>query len=182
MTFEDTRSYSDSLGARLQIAVDDKTLFKHIVNVPFADRLHVTTLDLGIIVLLLVNKNEGTIDRIALSNTEMANNTVKISDKPFKQIRIPVDHEVNILSKAIRTGRSQHTVDWEYLFTPSLSGESARFNQSAGGIGCSYVYPLKVRDGGAMIFSFYTPISNISKEHTDFMKLYASAVTKALAR
>ena len=166
--------------SQLALAKNDKELFRLIVDLPFTDKLRVTNLDLGIVVFLQVNPELQTIDRIALSNTEMAKNTVKISDKPFKEIRIPVDHEVNILSKAIRTGRPQHTVDWEYLFTPALSGESARFNQSAGGIGCSYVYPLKSRHGGAMIFSFYTQIGSIGKEHTDFMHAYAKLVDARL--
>jgi len=154
------------LATIIQAASDDKSLFQAIVNAPFSDPLLAAKLFLGIVVFLLVNKKDGTIDRVALSQTELAEYTKKMSVKRFEDIRIPLDDPKNILAKAIRTGKPQETTDWQYLFTPELTAEEARLNQAGGGIAYSAVYPLVgARDGGAMIFSWFSrnfPYTTIS--------------------
>lgn len=162
---------------------DDEILLSSIVNAPFHNKLHTTSMDLGIVVLLLVNSDTNTIDRVALSDTEPARWAVKMTPKPFLEIKVPLDDKENILSKAIRTDKPQKTSDWKYLFVPVLSAESARFNQAGAGIGCSFVYPLHDgKDGGALIFSFYQPIQQITKKHQDFMKTYSKIASDALSR
>ncbi|HSX36815.1 MAG TPA: hypothetical protein VLG13_01700 [Patescibacteria group bacterium] len=171
------------LGRVLQAARSDTELFKQIVNAPFEyNKVETAFLFLGIMVLLLVNKQTGQIDRVALSNTELAKNTTEVSYVPFEAIKIPVDHPENIISRAIQTGKPQETVDWKDLFVPALTEEQARINQAGGGIAYSGVQPLKARDGGAMIFSFYQYPDNISKPQHEFMERYAALVTEALRR
>lgn len=173
--------YYSTLEKLLSKTDNDKELFEMIVNAPFHNKLHTTHLDLGIVVLLLADKKEGMIRRIALSDTEPARWAVKMTPVSFHQINIPINHKVNIISKAIRTGRAQKTADWKYLFTPVLSSESARFNQAGAGIACSFVYPLiGAREGGAMIFSFYQPIEQINLKHRKFMQSYSEIAAKAL--
>jgi hypothetical protein len=176
-------AYYSYLQERLEAAQDDEQLFDAIVNAPFHDRLFTTHLDLGIIVFLLVNKKTKTIDRIALSNTEQAKAAVRMTAKPFKQIKIPVGHPTNILARAIETQKHYQTHDWQYLFVPELTVKEARFNQHGAGIECSVVYPLiGARGGGAMIFSFFQVPNNIGAEHHAFMKTYSTMVAKALQK
>jgi hypothetical protein len=158
----------------------DTALFKAIVDAPFAFKVEAALLYLGIVVLLQVNKRTGMIDRVALSNTELATNTTKVSLLPFEEIKIPVDYDKNIISEAIRTHAPQETTDWEYLFAPSLSGEQARINQASGGIAYSAVYPLGARDEGALIFSFYQYPDEIGVPQHTFMKTYTKLVDECL--
>jgi hypothetical protein len=178
----DSSALSDlaDMGAKLASAANDAELFEVIVNTPFSDRLKATSIDLGIVVLLLVDKKQKKIDRVALSKTEPAAGTLKMTLKPFKSIKIPLTHYENIIAEAIRSQKPQMTSDWYYLFTPALSAQAARLNQSGGGIECSYVFPLTARDGGALIFSFFQPPVNIKKRHKNFMEGYSKLVDKSL--
>jgi len=171
----------DVLEQLLQGAKDDAELFKLVVNAPF-DTYKVETafLFLGIVVLLLVNIETGNIDRVALSNTELAKNTTDVSYVPFEEIKIPADQTVNIIARAIQTGEMQDTTDWKFLFTPALTPEQARINQASGGIAYSAVYPLKARDGGAMIFSFFQYPEKLGNEQHEFMRNYAKIVNRQL--
>jgi len=159
---------------------NDAALFKNIVNLPFKYKLEVTKLSLGIIVLLQVNKTTSTIDRVALSENELAEGTKKMSAKRFENIRIPVGFKGNIISEAIETGKPLSTSDWQFLFAPELSPQESRFNQAGGGIAYSVVYPLKSRDGGALIFSFYQYFEEVTQGHHDFMKDYSRVVDSIL--
>lgn len=154
-----------------------------IVNAPFAYKIETTLMSLGIIVLLLVDKKAGTINRIAISDNELADRTKHRSAKRFEEIRIPLGHPENIIAQAIATGEPQGTADWQYLFVPELSAQDARFNQIEGGIGYSAVYPLKgARDGGAMIFSYFQYPDKIRTAQEDFMQKYSAIVAARLSK
>lgn len=175
-------SYISGLKKLIQATEGDPQLFHAIVNAPFNDRVRSTKLDLGIIVLLLVNKKTKAIDRIALSDTEQAAGAVKMSEKPFRQIRIPLGHPENAIARAIDTGAPQFVSDWKYLFAPDLSARAARFNQAGAGIEFSAVLPLKARSGGALIFSYYQIDRNIGQRHHNFMQAYAYMVDQHLSK
>jgi len=161
---------------------NDKELFEAIVNAPFTYQLQVALMFLGIMVLLLVNKKTGTIDRIALSKTELAKGTTDVSVKRFEDIKIPVDYPHNVIAQAIKTGQPQGTADWKNLFAPALNSTEARLNQASGGIGYSAVYPLiGARDGGgALIFSYFQYPQEIRDMQRRFMEKYSQLVTAAL--
>lgn len=163
----------------LSAAKTESELHSAIVNAPFQYKLETTFLFLGIIVLLLVDKQEG-IKRITLSNTELADNTLRISAKRFEDIVIPLAHPTNIIAKAIETGEPQGTSDWQYLFTPALSAEEARLNQAAGAISYSAVYPLKAGEGGALIFSYYQYPEHMEDLQRHFMEQYVAIVSERL--
>lgn len=161
------------------------SLYNAIVNAPFKSQLLLpTTLGLGIIVLLLVDKNTNTLDRIALSNTELADGAVKMSAKPFDEIKIPLSYEDNYLVQVIKTNSFQQTEDWQHIFVPELTPQEARFNQTGAGIDCSIIYPLtpvgQQEPLGALIFSYYEPLSNIDSEHHAFMSEYSDLVANTL--
>lgn len=172
------------LDATINSASSETDLYEAIVNAPFnteEGRLEAAYLFLGIVVFLRVNKKEGTIDRLALSQTELAKNTTTVSVKAFKDIKIPVDYEDNIIAKAIQTGQPQETIDWKYLFEPALSAEEARVNQASGGIAYSAVYPLPgAYDGAALIFSYYQYKEEIGDAQHSFMDKYSQIVAKVL--
>lgn len=172
--------YNNKIKSILASASNEAELYKAIVNAPFHDLLRALQIDLGTIVLLLVNTKTKTIDRIALSDTEAARGAVRMSNKPFEKIKIPLSHKTNIISKALATSQPQNTEDWRYLFAPALNAQEAHFNQAGAGIESSYVYPVSGKKTGALIFSLYQPISNISNEHTDFMQFYSKLVTEKI--
>ena len=161
-------------------------LFQAIVDTPFTDKLRATELSLGIVVLLLVDQKNQTLDRIALSNTEMAKGAVAISAKPFHDIRIPLTATSNALIKAIRSHQAQLTEDWADMFIPELTPEEARFNQAGAGIACSVMQPLMNFDGseafGALIFSYFEPLSSLNDTHHAFMRIYAETVAASLVQ
>lgn len=176
-----SESYIEDLVKGLNTAKSDRQLFKAIVNGPFNDRPKATMLGLGIVVLLLVEPQSRLIERIALSDTELARGTVAISVKPFKSIKIPLLYKGNLIAEAIRSGRYQQTSDWQYLFTPALNPEEARLNQAGGGIACSFVYPLiGARSGGAMIFSYFVSLDRIGQAQRNFMERYSRMVSRSL--
>ena len=155
-------------------------LFQAIVNAPFKYRVETALLFLGIIVLLLVNEKSGQIERVALSKTELADNTKKVSMLSFEEITIPLNNQENIIAKAINSGKPQDTTDWKYLFTPALTPEQARINQASGGIAYSAVYPFQARQGGALIFSYFQYLNQIGPLQTEFMEKYLAMVEKSL--
>ncbi len=160
--------------------VEAAQLFQTIVNAPFHDQLRAIQLDLGILALLLVNEKTQTVDRIALSDTESAHGAVRMSAKPFHKIKIPLTHTTNLIARALATDKMQQTDDWHYLFVPALTAKEARLNQAGSGIECSLIYPFKGVRRGAMIFSFYQPLSRITKEHFDFVEFYMQQVATLL--
>ena len=160
---------------------DKEELYNKIVNAPFEYRIETAHLFLGIIVLLIEDKNEKVINRVALSDTELARYTTTVSKIPFNDIKVPLDDKSNIIAKVVRTGKPDKTTDWKYLFTPALTAEQARINQAGGGIAYSFVYPLSSKDPrGALIFSYYQYPENISNEHNEFMGSYSEIVSSVL--
>lgn len=161
-------------------------LWVTIVDAPFHEMRQALHLDLGIVVLLLTNPQDNTIDRVALSNTPAADGALKMSEKPFSDIRIPLGHKTNVIARAIATGTPQVASDWRLLFVPALSAQAARFNQAGAGIECSHAYPLIASDGegsqGALIFSFFQPSSGVGPAHIAFMQAYTALASEALQR
>lgn len=167
----------------LEAADSEKKLYKAVSNAPFHDKLQTGLIFLGIVVLLLVNKKTGMIDRIAVTDNELAAGTKKMSAKKFEDIKIPISDKTNIIARAIKKGKPQSTDDWKYLFTPALKPQEARLNQAAGGIGYSVVYPLKnTREGGALIFSYFLYPKNIGLAQKNFMHKYSQLVAEILSR
>lgn len=170
-----------AMKALIATADSDAVRNKLIVDAPFKYKVATTFLFLGIIVLLFVDEDGKYVNRVALSNTELAKNTTEVSYVPFKEIKIPVDHPENIISVAIRTGKPQDTTDWKYLFEPALTPDQARLNQASGGIAYSAVYPLtNVKQGAAMIFSYFQYQQHIGSPQHDFMDKYSTIVNDFL--
>jgi hypothetical protein len=169
----DIEIYRDELKKSLNTA-SPKNLYQSIVDAPFIDRTMTARMGLGIVVLLLINHKENTIDRIALARTDLAKGTLDMTTKPFKEIKIPLNDRNNYIAIAIRRKHHMATSDWQYLFMPALSAEEARMNQAGGGIAGSIIYPLDdTGETGAMIFSYYEPLDRIEKYQYSFMSFYS---------
>jgi len=178
-TFKDTDYLK--LQKLLATTPNNTKLYQVIVDEPFKYKVESALLLLGIVVLLLANKKTSSIDRVALSNTSLAKDTTKVSVKRFEDIKIPLDHPDNAIAKAILSGKHQDVTDWDYLFMPALTAKQARLNQAGGGIGYSCVYPLVgLKDGGALIFSYYLFAGKLQFAQRDFMRKYSSLVTNSL--
>ncbi|MFI5271111.1 MAG: hypothetical protein ACHQT9_03645 [Candidatus Saccharimonadales bacterium] len=171
----------DFLDEILKGAKNKSELHKLIVNTPFNQyKLQTTFLFLGIIVLLLVDESKQWVERVALSDTELAQRTVEVSPLPFEQIKIRLNDKDNIVCKAIKTNSMQDTTDWKTLFTPTLNAKQARINQANAGIAYSAVYPLKANSGGALIYSYFQYREMINEVQIDFMEQYTKYVNEAL--
>lgn len=157
-----------------------KALKNNIVNSPFEDRILSANIDLGIVVLLQVSTKNKTINRVALSETELAEKAVQVSAEEFHKIKIPLEDKNNLIARVIKNKKLKKTDDWTSLFTPVLTPQQAKLNQTNAGIECSVVYPLLSGDGGALIFSFYQP--QVSEEHMNFVAAYSRLVDDELTQ
>ncbi len=170
-----------ALKTSLRSASSYTALKKIIVNEPFKQRLAVAEMFLGFMVLLIVDHDKNIVDRVALSATELADNTLAVSVKPFEDIKIPLDDPDNIILKAIKNSKPYDTTDWYYTFTPALTGPQARINQASAGIAYTAIYPLTgFANGGALSFSYYQYGDRIGAEQKDFMTAYTKIVSDVL--
>lgn len=170
-----------AIETKLKSATSERELHTAIVNSPFDVPQQAALLFLGIVVLLLVDEQAGTVDRIALSDTSHAHATKAVSAKPFEAIRIPLDEPENLIAQVVRNQQPAGTADWAKLFTPELTAAQARINQANGGIGYSMVYPINgSTKRGALIFSYFDYPENISTPQHEFMDHYASLVSRCV--
>jgi hypothetical protein len=171
------------LRSKLVTAQSQAEFYDAIVNAPFEFKMETAFLFLGIIVLLIVDEDTGNIDRVALSKTELADNTTTVSVKPFHDIKIPVSYADNTISTAIQTQAMQETTDWKNLFAPAMSAEEARLNQASGGISYSAVYPLSYnKKRAAIIYSYYQYLHEIGDQQHAFMDDYTKLVAEVASR
>ena len=166
----------------LNATKNDKELFYQIVNAPFKYQVEMAFLFLGIIAFLLIDEKTGIIQRLALSETDLADDVAKVSKLPFKDIVIKITDSENLIVKAIKSGKCQGTSDWQELLRPAFSPEQARINQAGGGIAYTAVYPLQARNKGALTFNYFQYENEIGEQQNNFMERYAAIVDEALSR
>jgi hypothetical protein len=175
--------YLVKLEKLLSRAKTDPEFYQAIVDVPFHDRFQTTVLDLGFLAFLLENKKTNMIDRISISDNEIAKGAIDMTQVEFHEIRVPVNQPGNKVALAISTGRRQETTDWHELTDPAMPAEASRFNQAAAGVSSSIIYPLeKTEPKGAIIYQFYIPMEKITGAHHNFMRHYTKIVSKALKK
>jgi len=170
-----------ALASLLGAAAGDSDLFQAIADAPFASPVPAALIFLGIVVLLQVNPAAKMIERVALSQTEMARMTTDVTAVPFHDIKIPLNHYDNIIAHAIASGEPSDTTDWRFLFEPAMTPEQARINQANAGIAYSAVYPLAARSGGALIFSYFQYQHKIGEQQLEFMQKYSLLADRALS-
>lgn len=141
-------------------------------------------LNLGyrIIVLTLVNKEKGTLERISLSQTDEAKKAQEASAIPFHQIAIPLDYKDNLLIKTLNEVQPHTTSHWPEIFRPILTDEQALANQSASGIKTSMLYPIIVQDKaiGVMIFSVIKSEFEVDEDEKELIRGFSDIVGLAV--
>lgn len=172
--------YLAAIEQLLDPCLSKKMFRQRLVDAPFNDIYQSTLLDLGMIVLVCVDKTESFIKRVAISNTSFARGGLSISEKPFREIRTPLNNKVNLISKSINSNKPIETGDWYYLFTPDFTRAQSRIIQQAAGIKTSVIHPLKTSRKSALIFSFYQAEQHTGARHQEFMTNYAYLVEKAV--
>lgn len=140
-----------------------------------------TTLGMGFLTLVMVNRKNKTLDRIAMTENDIAQGAKEMTVKPFEELIVPLSFKGNAVVEAVRSGRYQQTSDWNYLLAPVLKPEEARLNQAGAGIASSFVFPLvNARDGGAIIYQYFITLDRIGKQQHDFMFRYTKLASEAL--
>jgi len=141
-------------------------------------------LNLGyrIIVLTLVNKKKGVLERISLSQTPEAKKALEASVIPFHKIEIPLDASENLLIQTLKQKQPHVTHSWPEIFTPVLTPEQALKNQTAAGIKTSMLFPVIVKDRsiGVLIFSMVKDEKDVSPEEEDLIKGFTDVVGLAV--
>lgn len=155
------------------------TCYQSVVDAPFEDKLQSAMLGLGIVALIILNKKDKTLDRVAISQTDRAKDVLKSTVKPFYAIKIPASTQSNLIATAVRTGKTQITTSWSDLLTPALTPKDAALDQTISAIGCSIVEPFKCKTlSGALLFDFFLGSESLTKEHNDFIEQYTKLVTQ----
>lgn len=162
-------------------SASDEDLYDKIVNGPFQTLIQ-AELGLGTVVLLLDNEKSGYIERVALSSTPSADGAMSASAKPFNDIKIPRDHQQSAHVQALHTKKPVVLSDWHDMFTPALTAEQAKDNQTAAGIATSVVQPFygAAAQNGTIIFSLFGDSSELTDSHREFFEWYSSLVSTRL--
>lgn len=141
-------------------------------------------IDLGyrIIVLTLLNKKKGVLERVALSQTDEAFQALKASAVPFHEIKIPLRANDNLLIKTLKAKKNHITHNWPEIFSPVLTSEQALTNQKAAGIKTSLLFPITVRDEaiGVIIFSMVKSEKDVTQEEKKLIQGFCEIVGLAV--
>lgn len=135
-----------------------------------------------IVVLALVNKEKGLLERIAISQTEEAKKALQITPVPFREINIPISAEQNICIKALKENKPYVTHDWIDILCPPYTPEDAQKVQAVIGIKTSMVYPVTYRNNseGILIFSMVKNESEVSDQERDLIQSFTDVVGLAV--
>ena len=115
----------------------------------------VNELGFKIVAILLLNKKEGVISKLAMSQTDLILQAeTKLNQNLFGE-KILLSDEENLIAKVIKTRQMQLTQGLNNALIPHFTHEQSVIVQQIIGITSSFVYPIIVRDDviGAMVVS-----------------------------
>ena len=161
--------------------LDFTLLTERIVNSLLFD-IGFIRLDYKIIVLTLIDTQSNLLKRVALSTTQEASITQEVTPVPFEKIEIPLNASNNLLIKAIKTNKTQHTTYWPDIFKPALSNKEAIRNQKSSGIKTSMIYPITIKKKpiGALILSMKKNYTEVTEEEKKVIVAFANIVGLAV--
>jgi len=113
----------------------------------------VNELEFKAVIILLLDKKEKTLVKLAVSQTEQTIQTeVKLNQALFG-IKIPLTEQGNLIVKSVNTRRMQLTRGLTTILVPHFNPEQTKIAEDTLGVTSSFIYPLIVRDEviGAMI-------------------------------
>lgn len=134
----------------LNTVTDIKQISQNVADVVVENTEYVKA-----VVILLLNKHEKALVRIALSKTEAVKKAEHEFNVTFVGLKTPLSDLNNIVVKAVNQRRVNATHNLFDVLTPHFREEEAKKIQSIVGNTSSYVYPLIARGDviGAMIIS-----------------------------
>lgn len=135
-----------------------------------------------IVVLSLIDEQQGGLRRIALSETEEARRATSVSTIPFEQIVIPFQAVSNLCVKVLYEKKPLVTTSWPDILTPPLTPEAALTNQHSAGIKTSMVYPVFAQNKpvGSLIFSMIKDYQDVTTEEKDLLSGFTDLVGLAV--
>lgn len=159
------------------VNLEFENVAEKVVN-DILDELGYLQLGYRIIVLALVNKSSGYLERIAISETEEAKKALKLSPVPFKEIRIPLDETDNLSIRSLNDKSSYKTRNMFDILKPIYTSEQAAVIQKGIGIKASLVFPLIFRNEsiGILIFSMNKDYEEVTEEENDLIKGFVDLV------
>lgn len=139
---------------------------KQVANVIAGDA------DLKSLVVYILDKNENTLLKLAVSETELIQQARNQLQKTLFNDKIFLSDTVNIVAKAAKEKQMQIAPTLFALVTPNLTSDEANKVQTALGIKSSLVYPLTVRGNviGVLVFSLSEDASGLSVYRKDLIE------------
>lgn len=161
--------------------VDFEQATKQVVNIILTE-LGYMNQGYEVIVLTLLDEQNKTLKRIAISNTEAAEKFLKETPIPFNDIIIPLWATENLLVKAVTQRRRFVTDNVSDVLVPALDREWVHTFVESLGIKTSIVYPIIAKEKvlGAIIFTLSKSESYIKEEEWAILESYVGAVGIAL--
>lgn len=106
-------------------------------------------------VLALIDRKEGVLKRIAMSNTPHGIKAKESLSFPYEELKIPLSASENVSIQAITTGQVKVTHDLYDVFMPVLTRELSNKLQQTVGVTTSMNYPIRAKGVviGVMIVS-----------------------------
>jgi signal transduction histidine kinase len=161
--------------------VDFNEATKQVVNIILTELGYIKA-GYEVIVLTLLDEQNKTLKRIAISNTESAQKFLNATPVPFNDIIIPLWATQNLSVRAISEKKRFVAENVSDILVPAIDREWVDSFQSALGIKSSLVYPIIAKDKvlGTLIFSLSKPESEIKEEEWEILDSFVGAVGIAL--
>src|SRR3989337_4605292 len=174
----------DSLWRLMKIILDSLDFNEVVQRIVDSVLTELGYLKLGysIVVLALIDKKEGILRRISISQTQKAKEALAVTPVPFEKIDIPLSSETNLCIKVLKSMNPATTHDWRDILTPPFTEEDARKVQNLVGIKTSMVYPVvyQGKTQGILIFSMVKDESGVSENERDLIRGYSDIVGLAV--
>lgn len=121
--------------------------------------------------ILLLNKQENILERVAVSQTESLAKTEALIGKPLRDSKIPLAYNENLIIKAINEKREYETLNMADVLIPNFSTEDSKKIQETLGIKSTLIYPLIVREEtiGAITVGIGQTKDHLSAYHKDLL-------------
>nr|MBI5455492.1 GAF domain-containing sensor histidine kinase [Candidatus Levybacteria bacterium] len=161
--------------------VDFEEATKRVVNIILTELGFINT-GYEVIVLTMLDLQNKTLKRIAISHTESAEKFLTATPISFNDIIIPLWAEQNLSVRAINEKKMFVSTNVSEVLVPALDREWVDNFQTTLGIKTSIVYPIIAKDRvlGTLIFSLSKTESDIKEEEWSILESFVGAVGIAL--
>ncbi len=103
-------------------------------------------------VLAILDEKRGVLKRVAASNTQQANEAIKILSTPFEKIEISISDPNNIMAKAIREAKPFYSSDVYDVLGPVIPREEAAIVQKIMSTKTTLAYPILLKKNAIGVF------------------------------